>query len=138
MPSQFSPIASVEAWQLSNPPIFQLASLRASLEIFDQATMPALAKRSKNLTQFLFWLLQKNLKNEIEILTPIDQGGAMLSLRFKSSPKEISQKLMKLGIVVDFREPDIIRITPAPLYNSYEDVYCLVHKLKEFCTEMKK
>lgn len=135
MGPQFSPIPTVEAWQLSNPPIFQLASLRASIELFDSATMKALSKKSNKLTGYLYWLLSSELKNYLIILTPADNRGAMLCLRFKKSPRDLAQKLMTLGIVVDFREPDIIRAAPAPLYNSYEDVFTFVKALKELVNE---
>jgi kynureninase len=127
----FEPLATVEAWQLSNPPIFQLASLRATMEIFDDAGIHALRTKGDRLTSYFEWLLNKNLAGEMTVITPVDRGS-MLCLKFKNSPRVWFEKLIAAGAIVDFREPDIIRATPAPLYNSYEDVFLLVHLMKEF------
>ncbi len=130
MGPQFEAIPTVEAWQLSNPPIFQLASLRASMELFDRATINKLSKKSNHLTGYFEWLLKNNLRESVEIITP-EVRGSMLCLRFKNHRQSWAADLHEKGIVVDFREPDIIRATPVPLYNSYEDVYRLVHLLKD-------
>lgn len=126
----FEAIPTAEAWQLSNPPIFQLASLRASMSLFDQATMEKISQKSKKLTNYFEFLLMKNLEESVEILTP-KLRGSMLCLRFKDDPKKWADHVSKNNAIIDFREPNIIRATPAPLYNSYEDVYRLVHILKE-------
>jgi kynureninase len=112
----FSPIRGAEAWQLSNPPILQLAALRASMELFDRAGMPALRRKGDRLTAYLEWLLRRA---GAEVLTP-PRRGSMLTVRFRSP--SIVGDLAKRGAVVDLRPPDIVRITPAPLYNSFEDV----------------
>jgi kynureninase len=130
MGPNFNPIPTAEAWQLSNPPIFQLASLRASMTLFDQATMATLSKKSKNLTSYFEFLLKKNCSNDLDIITP-ESRGSMLCLRFKKDAKKWADKLHAKDVVMDFREPDIIRATPAPLYNSFEDVYRIVQILKE-------
>lgn len=121
----FDPIPGAEGWQLSNPPIFQLAALRASLELFDRATMPALRERGDRLTGYLEYLLQQIEPGFCTIITPSDaaQRGSQLSIRFKGDGKELLERFKQQGVVCDFREPDIIRATPAPLYNSFEDVY---------------
>ena len=145
MGPKFDPIPTAESWQLSNPPIFQLAALRASTEIFTRATMPALRKKSELLTGYLEWLLKRHLGEKVEIVTPAQERGAMLCMRLLSaggaehateSPlthahKQIEAKLKERGAVVDFREPDIFRMAPVPLYNSFEDVYRLVTVLRE-------
>jgi kynureninase len=132
MGPNFDPLPTAEAWQLSNPPIFQLASLRASMEIFDRATMPALRKKGDLLTSVLEGLLKKRLGDKVEVITPpLPERGSMLSLRFKNNPKIWVPKLRKHDIYVDFREPDIIRATPVPLYNSFSDVYRLVEIFHE-------
>ncbi len=130
MGPQFEPIPTVESWQLSNPPIFQLASLRASMELFDQATMLKLCQKSQKLTKYFEFLLHKNIESEVEVITPSSRGS-MLCLRFKNNPKKWANKLSENDAIVDFREPDIIRATPVALYNSFVDVFQLVQILKE-------
>ena len=116
MGPSFSAIRGAEAWQLSNPPILPLAALRASMELFDQAGMPALRRKGDRLTGYLEWLLRRL---GIEVLTPA-QRGSMLTVRFRKPG--LVPELAKRGAAVDLRPPDIVRITPAPLYNSFEDV----------------
>ena len=116
MGPSFSAIRGAEAWQLSNPPILPLAALRASMELFDQAGMPALRRKGDRLTGYLEWLLRRL---GIEVLTP-SQRGSMLTVRFRKPG--LVPELAKRGAPVDLRPPDIVRITPAPLYTSFEDV----------------
>lgn len=131
MGPDFQPLPTSEAWQLSNPPIFQLASLRAAMELFDEAGIDNLRKKGDHLTSYFEWLIQQNLSSDIQIITPKERGS-MLCLKFKSSPKAWFDKMMHAGAIVDFREPYIIRATPVPLYNNYEDVFKLVSLMKEF------
>jgi kynureninase len=112
----FSAIRGAEGWQLSNPPILPLAALRASMDLFDEAGMPALRRKGDRLTGYLEWLLRRH---GAEVLTPKERGS-MLTVRFGQGG--IMRELAKRGAVVDLRPPDIVRITPAPLYNSFEDV----------------
>ncbi len=126
----FEPIPTVEAWQLSNPPILQLAALRASTEIFARAKMPALRQKSERLTNYLEWLLKRRLGEKIQIVTP-ETRGAMLCVRIPGVGKEIESRVRQRGAVIDFREPDILRMAPAPLYNSFEDVFHLVQALQD-------
>ena len=112
-------IPTAEVWAFSNPPVFQMAALRASLELFDQATMPRLREKSNKLTAYLEWLLLKNSNDAVEIMTPAyspekQTRGCTLSLRFKKDPKGMLQALSDKGAVTDFREPDIIRVAPIP------------------------
>jgi kynureninase len=116
MGSRFSPIGGAEGWQLSNPPILQLAALRASMELFDRAGMPALRRKGDRLTGYLEFLLRKR---NVEILTPPERGS-MLTVRFRRA--DVVRELRQRRAVVDLRPPDIVRITPAPLYGSFEDV----------------
>jgi len=116
MGARFSPIRGAEAWQLSNPPILQLAALRASMELFDRAGMPALRRKGDRLTGYLEHLLAKR---GAEILTPKERGS-MLTVRFRRPG--IVDELKTRGAIVDLRPPDIVRITPAPLYIRFEDV----------------
>lgn len=141
MGPQFDAIPTVEAWQLSNPPIWQLASLRASMEIFDQAGMQNLRERGDQLTQFFEASLQSELGDDVKVVTPQNRGS-MLCLQFKKLNSESAKLWMKSlrakEITVDFREPNIIRATPAPLYNSFSDVAQLVTALKEVIAEHQK
>ncbi len=133
MPSSFSPINGAEGWQLSNPPILTMASLKASLDIFDEAGMENLCNKSRLLTGFMEFLLDDLQNSSIEIITPKDpeQRGAQLSIRVKNSNKELFTGLIKKGVICDWREPDVIRAAPVPLYNSFEDVFLFVDALKK-------
>lgn len=130
MGPDFEPLATAEAWQLSNPPIWQLASLRASMELFDRAGQENLRARGDRLTSMFEGLLKRELADEVEVLTPAERGS-MLCLRFKNNPRAWAGRLREHDVHVDFREPDIIRATPVPLYNSFEDVFKLVQVLKK-------
>lgn len=123
MPAQFDPLSGAEGWQLSNPPILQLAALRASMQLFDEATMPALRKKGDLMTAYLEHLLEPI--KAISIITPKDpaQRGNQLSLRVTDNAKRLLQALKTDGVICDFREPDIIRVAPASLYNSFLDLY---------------
>jgi kynureninase len=125
MEHEFKPIPTVESWQLSNPPIFQLASLRASLDIFKEAGMKVLREKSEKLTGYLEYLIEKKSGRSIEIITPKDknQRGCQLSIRAKHEGKKLHQKLVSKGVVCDWREPDVIRVAPVPLYNAFMDVF---------------
>jgi kynureninase len=133
MEPKYVPIPGVERWQLSNPPILQLASLRASLDIFDEAGIENLRTKSEALTGYLEELLKEELAEYIEIITPEDknQRGCQLSLRIKKNAREIHRKINEEGIICDWREPDVIRAAPVPLYNTFEDVYKFVEALKK-------
>jgi kynureninase len=125
MGPHFDPIPGAEGWQLSNPPIFQMAALRASMELFDRATMPALRRKSELLTGYLEFLIDRLPPGFVRSITPRDarQRGAHLSLRFSKEPRQLLEKLTAQGVICDFRSPDIIRAAPAPLYVSFHDVY---------------
>lgn len=130
MGPEFAPIESAEGWQLSNPPIFQLAALRASLDIFDEAGMPRLRAKSERLTAYMEFLLDRRLAGKVEILTPRDPAarGCQLSLRVAGG-KAVHARLTAAGVVCDWREPDVIRVAPVPLYNSFMDVHRFVNTL---------
>jgi kynureninase len=131
MKPEFDPIPGAEGWQLSNPPIFQMASLRASMEIFDEVGMEQIRTKSDQLTGYLEFLVDLLPKGYCEIVTPraCEQRGSQLSLRVQTQAKELQQRLVDRGIICDFREPNIVRVAPTALYNRYLDVYKLFQVL---------
>ncbi len=134
MGPRFDAIEGAEGWQLSNPPILQLAALRASFDLFDAATMPALRAKSLALTGYLERLLDAWLKDEIEIVTPREPArrGAQLSLRvLRGGSRALVARLAERGVICDHREPDILRVAPAPLYTRFDDVRRLCEILRE-------
>ena len=130
MPDSFNPIQSAEGWQLSNPPILSLAAIRASLSIFDELGMDKLVAKSKELTNYLLYLLNTIDTDRIEIITP-QERGCQLSIRVKNGNKNLFDAITEKGVVADWREPDVIRVSPVPLYNSFKDVFNFYYILKE-------
>ncbi len=131
MGPDFDCLPGAEGWQLSNPPILQMAALRASLEIFDEATISALRAKSLKLTAFLEQCLTNIGDDRISIVTPSDpqQRGCQLSIRV--SDKALYDRISERGVIVDWREPDVIRVAPVPLYNSFDDVANFARILSE-------
>lgn len=123
MESGFVPRQGADGWQLSNPPILAMAPLAASLEIFDRVGMPALREKSLKLTAFLERAVL-SVAPSARIITPTDpnQRGCQLSISFGDRAKAIRDTLQEHGVVADFREPDIVRLAPVPLYNTFADV----------------
>ncbi|OAB76169.1 kynureninase [Cochleicola gelatinilyticus] len=133
MRHDFDPLPGAEGWQLSNPPILSMAAIRASLDTFEEAGFQNLRNKSEKLTGYLEFLIN-NLKNDrITIITPKDptQRGCQLSIQVRNADKNIHKKLTEAGVISDWREPDVIRIAPTPLYNSFEDVFHFTQRLKE-------
>jgi len=124
MGPDFDPLPGAEGWQLSNPPIFQLAALRASLEIFEEAGMANLRSASIELTGRLEMLLKEIDNDRISIITPGDpsQRGCQLSIRVREADKSLFEAITARGVVADWRVPDVIRVAPVPLYNDLTDV----------------
>ncbi|MGH8307809.1 MAG: kynureninase [Gammaproteobacteria bacterium] len=134
MEPDFMPSPTAEAWQLSNPPILAMAPVLASLEIFDAAGMPALREKSLQLTGYLEWLLKQKLADQVEILTPSapEARGCQLSLCLhanRNQAHKVYEQLEQHGVTCDWREPDVIRVAPVPLYNTYTDEYRFVEIL---------
>ncbi len=124
------PPATVEAWQISNPPIFSMGPVRTSLEIFDKVGMPTLRERSIRLTGYLDSLLA----GVAEVITPHDpvRRGAQLSVRVPGGAGELSRRLRhEYGVVADCREPDVLRLAPVPLYSTYHDCWRAAAALAE-------
>ncbi len=133
MGPEFIPIPGAEGWQISNPPILQMAALRASLEIFDDAGMPALCAKSRELTAYLEFLLRQIDDKRISVITPSDtsQRGCQLSIRVQDADKGLFEAITSRGVFADWREPDVIRVAPVPLYNSFTDVFGFAEILRE-------
>lgn len=133
MKKGFQPTPTAESWQMSNAQVFNMVALRASLDIFDEIGIQALQEKSVKLTAYAEMLLRslKNLK--FDIITPEDpaQRGCQLSLLFKAKGKQVFDALKKAGVVADWREPNVIRIAPVPMYNSFEDVFQLYEIMKK-------
>jgi kynureninase len=129
MDKEFIPIPTAEGWQLSNAPILSMAAHKASLDIFEQAGMDQLMEKSRSLTEYLFYILdQLNASSTdpcIEIITPRNpaEHGCQVSMLMLRDGKKIFEELKKQSVIADWREPNVIRIAPVPLYNSYTDVY---------------
>lgn len=132
MRQEFDVLPGAEGWQLSNPPILSMAAIRASLDIFEEAGMENIIAKQKKLTGYLEFLLHDLQNDRISIITPKnpDERGCQLSLAVKNADRSLHDKLTKAGVISDWREPDVIRVAPAPLYNSFEDVFLMVERLK--------
>jgi kynureninase len=130
----FEAIPSAESWQLSNPPIFQLAALRASMDLFDEAGMDRLREKSVRLTGYLAYLTSRIPSAEFTVITPADpeQRGCHLSLKVRSNAQALLKKFSEADVIADFREPDVIRVAPTPLYNSFRDVFRFGEILSRF------
>jgi len=128
MGPEFHPMTGAEGWQLSNPPIFALAPLRASMEIFSEAGMERLRAKSISLTGYMEFLLQRNASPRFSVISPREahRRGAQLSIRLTHVGRQICDRMAALGVIGDWREPDIFRVAAVPLYNSYQDVYRFV------------
>ncbi|HNB59124.1 MAG TPA: kynureninase [Phycisphaerales bacterium] len=120
---------SADGWQLSNPPILSLAPVRVSLEIFDRAGMTALREKSQKLTAYLEFLLDRITngggRHLVQVITPRDSKarGCQLSLAVAERAREVHAELEREGVVCDFRAPNVIRVAPTPLYNTYHEVW---------------
>jgi len=134
MGPEFVPIEGAEGWQLSNAPILQLSTIRASMEQFERAGLDRLRAKRDALTGHLFDLLARLPAGWGEVVTPADpkQRGSQLSLKVRGDAKRLQKRLLEAGVVCDFREPDVVRAAPVPLYNSYSDVTRFARILGEF------
>jgi kynureninase len=133
MRHEFDVLPGAEGWQLSNPPILSMAAIKASLDIFNQIGIDKLVEKSKKLTGYFEFLLKQLDQDKIRIITPTnpDERGCQLSIQVKNADKSLHHKLTEKGVISDWREPDVIRCAPVPLYNSFHDVYKMVEKLKD-------
>jgi kynureninase len=136
MQKDFVPQPGAAGWQMSNAQILPMAAHLASIELFDEAGIQNLRAKSEKLTGFLEFLLQDI--TEIQIITPSNplERGCQLSLIAKKEAKPLFQFLKEKGLVADWREPDVIRVAPVPMYNTFEDVYRFVEIVKEFYSKV--
>lgn len=130
MKRDFVPMEGAQGWQLSNAQIFPMAIHRASLELFEKAGMENLRKKSVLLTGYLEFVLKHiHAKGQFdfEIITPSDpeQRGCQLSVLVRSNGKELYDYLKTQGVIVDWREPNVIRMAPVPMYTRFQDIYTL-------------
>ena len=125
MEKGFIPQNNAGSWQMSNAPVFNMVAHNASLDIYDKAGMKALREKSERLTAYLEWLLRQITHLPFEIITPTDahRRGCQLSMLFGERGKEVFETLTANGVIADWREPNVIRVAPVPLYNTYEDCY---------------
>ena len=132
MRDEFDLMPGAEGWQLSNPPILSMAAIRASLDLFSDAGMTKLIAKSRKLTGYLEFLIKELNNDSIKIITPSnpDERGCQLSIQVKNADRALHRRLTDMGIISDWREPDVIRCAPVPLYNSFEDVFHMVERLK--------
>lgn len=133
MEDEFHPSPTVESWQMSNAPILSFAPMIASMELFSEAGMDNLRAKAIQLTSYLEFLINSLNQPAISIITPADpqKRGCQLSIRIKNGNKSIYHKIRESGVILDWREPNIIRAAPTPLYNSYKDVYNFVQRFSE-------
>ncbi|GAB4135097.1 MAG: kynureninase [Raineya sp.] len=134
MKKGFKPIPDADGWQLSNEPILPMAVHQAALQIFEEATMPKLIEKSKKLTGYLYFLLENLAAEYVEIITPKEekQRGCQISVFAKKEGKALHQFLQSRGVVTDWREPNVVRMAPVPLYNTFKDVWQAAQYLVEF------
>ncbi|HET6629703.1 MAG TPA: kynureninase [Woeseiaceae bacterium] len=138
MAPSFTPAKGAELWQLSNPPILSLAPVLASLELFGRTGMAALREKSVRLTGYLERLLRRYFEGRIGSITPPDARGCQLSLVVTDTAldaRALFSRLVELNVFADWREPNVIRVAPAPLYNSFEDVFEFVERLRQAASD---
>lgn len=130
---RFKPVPSADAWQLSNPPILSMAAVRASLDLFEQVGMASLWTKATRLIAYMGFLLGKLPPGRVRVLTPaeIDARGCQWSLQVPDGARPLQQAMHSQGVVTDFREPDVIRVAPAPFYNGFHDIWRFVQVLSQ-------
>lgn len=133
MPKTFTPAAGAERWQLSNIPVLSLAPVLASVELFEDAGIDRLRAKSERLTGFLAFLLEKSCAGQIRSITPENARGCQLSLVVrddKLNARGVFDSLDHLNVTADWREPNVIRVAPVPMYNTFEEVYDFSARLR--------
>lgn len=130
---EFIPQPGAAGWQVSNPPIFALAGVKASMDLFDAVGMNALREKSKHLTAYLQFLIDQIPSKRFKIITPrqTDQRGCQLSLLVHDRPRDLICELQAEGVVCDFREPNVVRVAPVPFYNTFHEAWRFAQVLKK-------
>jgi kynureninase len=127
MEKGFKPIATAEGWQLSNAPVLSMAAHKASLDIFEEAGIENLIVKGQQLSDYLFFIIEEinaaSSQKKIEIITPKENKGCQVSMLMLEKGKEVFDALKQNGVLADWREPNVIRVAPVPLYNSFEDIF---------------
>jgi kynureninase len=137
MKSGFQPMEGAEGWQLSNVPILGMSAMKASLEVFAEAGMPALREKSEKLTGYLEYTIDELAREfpdaKISLITPREAGqrGCQISMDVAGRERKLFDDMIAVGVIVDFREPCVIRMAPVPLYNSFEDVFTFGKVMRE-------
>lgn len=143
MEPEFQPEPTADAWQISNAPVLAMAPYLASLEMFDEVGMPALIEKRNKIVAYLEFVLHeidKEVESTFEIITPAGESnrGTQLSVFLHGEGKELFRYLMDKGVITDWREPNVIRLAPAPFYCSFEDMYEFGQILKKGILSKKK
>jgi kynureninase len=137
----FDPIRTAEGWQLSNAPVLSMAAHKAALDVFDVAGMEALLQKSKQLTGYLLFVLAdintKQAEKVIEVITPLNdkERGCQVSMLMLLRGRQIFEALTQQGVIADWREPNVIRVAPVPLYNTFEDVWRFGHIIETILSQ---
>lgn len=133
MRQPFDVMEGAEGWQLSNPPILSMAAIKASLDVFAKVGMEALREKSLKLTGYFEYLIHQIDSEAIKIITPDnpEERGCQLSIQVQNADKRLHRQLTENNIITDWREPDVIRCAPVPMYNTFEEVYRMVEILKK-------
>ncbi len=129
----FDVMSGAEGWQLSNPPILSMAAIKASLDMFDEIGMDALREKSEKLTGYFEYLLSQIKSDRIKVITPssFNERGCQLSIQVKNADKNLHKQLTAKNIITDWREPDVIRCAPVPMYNTFKEVYTMTKILAD-------
>ena len=134
MKKGFRPMPEADGWQLSNEPILPMAVHQVALQIFEEASMPKLLAKSQKLTGYLYFLLENLAAEYIDIITPKEeeQRGCQISVFAKKEGRALHQYLQSRGVITDWREPNVVRMAPVPLYNTFTEVWQTVQYLADF------
>ena len=134
---KFSPATGADGWQLSNPAILAMAPLRAALDLFEEAGIEALRRKSEQLTGYLAAWVDGVADDRVRLVTPRESAsrGCQLSLRVSEGAVVLFERLRASGVTIDFRKPDVLRVAPVPLYNSFHDVWRFGQVLESWATD---